>query len=203
MPKKQNGSGGLQEYVPAGHGDKSGEFLAENGSHEKFKKFERPLSEMSGYVDYSMSVNAALARQEGMKPISQWSKSEILNSIKTLIDKKEINLAKDLSLKIISQMPLSDLKQYFLVSNEWHHTSSKFNKTDFYEINIEVLESGFEPSVADYNIVNNRIKFKKDFYKGLYEFKKKDKDWLRQFVEKDKDRVFKEINNPKLWEYYK
>ncbi|MCK9576414.1 MAG: hypothetical protein M0R51_10875, partial [Clostridia bacterium] len=75
---KQNGSGGLQEYVPAGHGDKSGEFLAENGSHEKFKKFERPLSEMSGYVDYSMSVNAALARQEGMKPISQWSKSEIV-----------------------------------------------------------------------------------------------------------------------------
>lgn len=50
MPTKVNGSGGQQEYVPAGNGDASGEYGDSQGSNVHFKSFAKPNLEKSENV---------------------------------------------------------------------------------------------------------------------------------------------------------
>ena len=84
---------------------------------------------MSGYSGYSMSNNAIDAYENGEKPLSKWTKKEILNAV------NEINPNIDLS-----KLNLKILKSKLLEKTSWHHTSKKYNKTDFYYINDEVKE---------------------------------------------------------------
>jgi len=44
MPKKPNHAGKMQEYVPAGNGDASGEYGDSGGSNKHFKAFKKPKS---------------------------------------------------------------------------------------------------------------------------------------------------------------
>lgn len=51
MPKKPNGAGGMQEYVPAGNGDASGEYADGEGSNRHFTAFKKPDGgNTSGYI---------------------------------------------------------------------------------------------------------------------------------------------------------
>ena len=71
-----------------------------------------------------MSNNAVAAYEDGKKPLSKWSKSKILDSLCVSEEEK----------KKLKKYCLDTLRQYFLRYSEWHHTSSHYNCTDFYEV---------------------------------------------------------------------
>ena len=78
-------------------------------------KKEKENKKMSGYCEYSKSNNAILAEQEGLKTASK--------------------LAKYLSKKFKKYRNCSakDIKK-ILRPEEWHHTSSWYNETNYYSI---------------------------------------------------------------------
>lgn len=89
----------------------------------------------AGYKGYSMSNNAVSAYEHGEKPISKWTKSELLGLIKDSYSDL-YDVAKD--------APLDVLRKIFLIKTSWHHTSSRYNKTDFYSFNnyVDITEDG-------------------------------------------------------------
>lgn len=83
---------------------------------------------MAGYHNYSMSNNAKDCYDSGIMPISKWTKQDIFDGLKDY----------DLSAVILIELEklnLYQLKKVCLIQDSWHHTSSYFNKTDFYKIN--------------------------------------------------------------------
>ncbi len=85
----------------------------------------------SGYSGYHMSNRAVEAYEAGEKPLSRWTKASILSEI-AIIDTNKANLFKKVSLPV--------LKKSVLTRSSWHHTSSRFNKTDFYSVNTDYIE---------------------------------------------------------------
>lgn len=78
-----------------------------------------------GYLsNRSMSVNAAIAYENGERPISKWRKDDILNGLG-----RELVAALNLD-----RYPAAFLKEMFLEPVAWHHTSRHYNVTDFYAI---------------------------------------------------------------------
>ena len=100
---------------------------------------------MAGYIGYSISRNAADARDRGLRPISEWSKQLILETIHEAIEDEELVLQFDEEL--LRKVKLKDLKREALVCEEWHHTSKFFNKTDFYGLDLVNLEELEEEDV--------------------------------------------------------
>ena len=80
---------------------------------------------MAGYYGYSMSNNARAAYSFGEKPISKWTKAEILEGIASI----EPRFA-----EALKKCSLATLKKHGLRASSWHHTSSWYNTTNFYEI---------------------------------------------------------------------
>lgn len=89
---------------------------------------------MSGYYGYSMSNNAVSAYLDGEKPLSKWTKKEIIFRIE---NECEINFP----IEKLKKVPLAKLKEICLKKSSWHHTSSYYNSTDFYDIDIAKIES--------------------------------------------------------------
>jgi len=87
---------------------------------------------MAGYSGYSMSNNAISAYENGEKPISKWTKADILYELKK-VNPEIVELAKKLT--------VSELKSRLIKRTSWHHTSSKFNQTDFYSFDEIEAES--------------------------------------------------------------
>lgn len=91
---------------------------------------------MAGYADdFSMSNNAIDAYGRGLRPRSKWSKADILNALPA-------NARAYLQL---DGYPLEFLREYFLVAEEWHHTSKLYNKTEFYRPGIDQWEDTYTP----------------------------------------------------------
>lgn len=87
----------------------------------------------SGYKGFSMSERAVEEYEKGNKPFSKWTKEDIIDTLEDIeIENEKIELLK--------QYPTKLLKEYFLKYCSWHHTSSKFNKTDFYKLDFEEIE---------------------------------------------------------------
>lgn len=86
----------------------------------------------SGYCGYSMSNRAVEAYEDGEKPLSKWRKAEIIEEVKELDIKFNIELLK--------KCKLETLKRYFLKVSSWHHTSLYINKTDFYALDVDFIE---------------------------------------------------------------
>lgn len=85
---------------------------------------------MAGYDGCSMSNNARSAYACGEKPISKWTKTEILEAIKEIAEENELNFDFDLLKKVSVKV----LKSELLVKSSWHHTSKFYNCTDFYSL---------------------------------------------------------------------
>ena len=83
-----------------------------------------------GYEVHSMSRRAAEAYSSGEKPISKWTKSEILTGIEETARDNDI----DIEGIDFSKLTTEELKSKFLRNSSWHHTGSFYNATDFYEI---------------------------------------------------------------------
>ena len=77
-----------------------------------------------GYIEFSMSVAAKNAYDNGESPISNWTKSKIMDAIENEYGKEYV--------KEFSIFPLYILKSVLLSECGWHHTSKYYNKTIFY-----------------------------------------------------------------------
>lgn len=91
---------------------------------------------MAGYDNFSMSNNARAAYADGEKPLSKWTKTEILDAIG---DKSEI----------AKKLTLDELRCELLMRSSWHHTGKMYNCTDFYEIDEEAAEQLTTARVAE------------------------------------------------------
>ena len=89
----------------------------------------------AGYYGYSMSNNARAAYSYGKMPKSKWTKEAILDGIR-----EEYTLPEEVY-AVIAKLPLGYLKDKFLETREWHHTSSMYNATDFYQIDADFLDT--------------------------------------------------------------
>lgn len=96
------------------------------------------INEMyTGYCDdYSMSVRARAAYDDGERPLSKWTKSAIIAACADLLDTDPDAAEK---LDALKHHTLSTLKSNLLTYSSWHHTSKMYNCTNFYAINDDTL----------------------------------------------------------------
>lgn len=106
------------------------------GLKEAERVIECVLNE-AGYYAFSMSNNAKSAYEKGKKPLSKWTKADIISAAQDLGCPEE-------RLQWLKKQTLPFLKKLLLLTNEWHHTSSHYNITEFYEIDEDKLMSDQE-----------------------------------------------------------
>ncbi len=90
-----------------------------------------------GYVGTQMSERALAAHNNGEKPLSQWSKEDLLDCLPSAISEQ----AKKLTLK--------ELRFELLYNSGWHHTGNCFNHTDFYAIDESAIEELTAEKIAE------------------------------------------------------
>ncbi|MBQ0124856.1 MAG: hypothetical protein KBS59_00850, partial [Clostridiales bacterium] len=95
----------------------------------------------NGYDGWSMSNNARLAYENGEKPLSKWTKKEIIDAVAE-INPKAAELIKGFNVKT--------LQNYLLYNSSWHHTSSMYNKTNFYAIDENLVEDLTQEDVKNW-----------------------------------------------------
>lgn len=95
---------------------------------------------MSGYNGYSMSNNAVMAYENGEKPFSKWTKAEILE---VLAEKKTAEY-----MEAVKRLTVSETKSLFLNMTSWHHTSSMFNRTEFYSVSLDIPIEAIAGTIA-------------------------------------------------------
>lgn len=93
---------------------------------------------MAGYKGYSMSNNAISAYESGEKPLSRWTKPAIMDELDKAYSAGELPLE---ALEAADGMKTTDLKNAVLVYSSCHHTSAKYNRTKFYQVNPDHLLS--------------------------------------------------------------
>ena len=90
---------------------------------------------MAGYNGWSMSNNAVAAYEDGEKPLSKWTKTDIFDAI----NEQEVELK--CSIEKLKKLPVKVLKEICLIYSSWHHTSNHYNKTDFYSLDVDRIEN--------------------------------------------------------------
>lgn len=93
-----------------------------------------------GYEGYSMSRNAARAYAAGERPLSGWTKADMLSVAESI---------RNGSSDILSSLRKEELASLLLRRSSWHHTSKFVNRTDFYAIDEDRLESVTEEQVQE------------------------------------------------------
>lgn len=83
---------------------------------------------MAGYNERSMSNNAIKAYENGEKPISRWTKQEVLACVSKQIE----NGAVPSFTVPLESLPWSVIQKLFLYQTGWHHTGVGYNETAFY-----------------------------------------------------------------------
>ena len=107
---------------------------------------------MAGYKGYSMSNNAVEAYNNEEKPLSKWTKDDILKNIEKAIQKD--NLTLQCSIEKLKSAPVKVLKDLCLYHSSWHNTSNRYNKTYFYSMdydNIALLTNELIKSKIELN----------------------------------------------------
>ena len=82
------------------------------------------------YVGQRMSERAVMAYEDGEKPLSKWTKSDI---VELVLEKRN-----DFEEKELNKYNKESLKS-FLTYSSWHHTGSYFNNTDFYSLDEDFI----------------------------------------------------------------
>lgn len=91
----------------------------------------------SGYSGYSMSRRAREAYDDGEKPLSKWTKQDIIDSITEYATEADLHFNIDL----LKKLKVAVLKKLVLYRSSWHHTSSYANRTEFYDIDRDKLDT--------------------------------------------------------------
>ena len=108
----------------------------------------------NGYDGYSMSNNARDAYAHGEKPLSRWTKADVMS---------EVEESRPDLVDVLKKIPLNTLKNELLYKSSWHHTSSMYNRTNFYSIDESKLESLTEENIANWDTskpVQDVVKYK-------------------------------------------
>lgn len=112
---------------------------------------------MAGYNGWSMSNNAIVAYKDGEKPLSKWTKADIIDTI----EKQGLELK--CSIEKLKKLPVKVLKKICLTYSSWHHTSNYYNKTDFYLLDVDRIENltddKIEELLSDYK-ANKKVESK-------------------------------------------
>lgn len=112
-------------------------------------------SKNSGYYGYSMSQRAKEAYDNGEKPLSKWTKSDILESYPKEVQEK------------LKKFNLQTLKYWCLYQSSWHHTGSHCQETNFYKIHEDL-----DPNVITPIESKPKATIEKNmYYHGTYEEK--------------------------------
>lgn len=90
-----------------------------------------------------MSNNAIAAYEDGEKPISKWTKAAIIEAI----ENQDIEL--HCSFELLKKVPAKLLKDICLRCSSWHHTSNHYNRTDFYSLDVNFIESLTDDKIND------------------------------------------------------
>lgn len=90
---------------------------------------------MAGYYGFSMSNNAVTAYEDGKRPLSKWTKTAILDRAYSNMqydgaDPDQITTV----MTALKSLSFKTLKARALTVSEWHHCSSWYNRTDFYDV---------------------------------------------------------------------
>lgn len=101
---------------------------------------------MAGYKGYSMSNNAVAAYESGEKPLSQWTKGDIISEVEKI--SKETDLKFDIA--NLKKVPSSMLKSICLKKTSWHHTSEYYNRTNFYSVDVNFIEALTDKDIKSY-----------------------------------------------------
>lgn len=119
---------------------------------------------MAGYCGYRMSNNAVAAHENGEKPISEWSKKEILERIREAIKNGELILL--CSFEQLKKVPKEVLLKLCLSWSSWHHTGAVCNKTNFYDLDFEKIEeltdADLEAMILEYKESKRKEKERKE-----------------------------------------
>ena len=111
---------------------------------------------MAGYSwKEGMSNNAVAAYAIGKMPLSKWTKQKIIARVSEYMaayDDENIHV----SLEALKKKKKSELLK-LLTADEWHHTSSHFNKTYFYDVDIDRLKE-LDSDASDLTSVEDRTK---------------------------------------------
>lgn len=97
----------------------------------------------NGYCGYSMSERAIEAYEQGERPISKWTKADILTAAGKVEGIKPEVLAR------LQKLNKEELIDICLHKTSWHHTSMHFNKTSFYGIAEHELSGMTEESLEE------------------------------------------------------
>lgn len=120
----------------------------------------------NGYKGFSMSNRAVEAYDNGEKPLSKWTKKEI-------IEKLTNEYSVYFSINVLKRAPVKVVKDLVLVKTSWHHTSNWYNETDFYSIDEEQLSELTNEKIIhainDYEKKKENKKTNKK-YKGKIEY---------------------------------
>lgn len=101
---------------------------------------------MCGYYKHSMSNNAVMAYERGERPRSKWTKADIIQALKD----------EGYNTELAEGLTVEEMKDLFLYCSSWHHTSSHFNRTDFYSINTDVTKEQIESVKANRTNTNRK-----------------------------------------------
>lgn len=94
---------------------------------------------MAGYNGYSMSNNAVAAYNSGEKPLSKWTKTEIIQTIKEYVEDNS-DQTFNFNVDELKKVTITELKT-FLYQSSWHHTSNHYNRTDFYSLDTDKIDN--------------------------------------------------------------
>lgn len=125
---------------------------------------------MAGYKGWSMSNNAVAAYENGEKPLSKWTKADIIEAIENQAELK-------CRIEKLKKVPASSLKNVCLKCSSWHHTSNHYNKTDFYTLDVERVENLTDEDL-DVTIENYKLDKKEKT-----EVKPTEEEWECSFLE--------------------
>lgn len=93
-----------------------------------------------------MSNNAVSAYENGEKPLSQWTKGDIISEVEKI--SKETALSFDIA--GLKKIPGPMLKNICLKQTSWHHTSEYYNRTNFYSLDVDKIVSLTDKDIKSY-----------------------------------------------------
>ena len=121
-----------------------------------------------GYYGYSMSNNAVAAYEQGEKPLSKWNKSDLIQGVQETI--RDYDITPKFSMDKLKKQSVSTIRDCVLEKSSWHHTSSYYNRTDFYEISSQKLEELTDEEIDNYAGYNaNEKQQKKEEQEEMWE----------------------------------
>lgn len=102
---------------------------------------------MAGYNNrLHMSNNAVEAYKMGAKPYERWSAADIIDEVQKLYDPENSSF----DINNLVGIPIKALRMCTLSYSSWHHTTKKYEETDFYFVDNKKLLKLTDKDITKY-----------------------------------------------------